>query len=70
MMFRPIRGTHDLFGLEIEKYNIVKSEISKIAKIYNFNEIETPIFESTNLFSKPLGDAKRCCFKRNVYFFR
>ena len=55
MMFRPIRGTHDLFGLEIEKYNIVISEISKIAKIYNFNEIETPIFESTNLFSKPLG---------------
>ena len=55
MMFRPIRGTHDLLGLEIEKYNIVNSEISKIAKIYNFNEIETPIFESTNLFSKPLG---------------
>ena len=55
MMFRPIRGTHDLFGLEIEKYNIVNSEISKIAKIYNFKEIETPIFESTNLFSKPLG---------------
>jgi len=55
MMFRSIRGTHDLFGLEIEKYNTVNSEISKIAKIYNFNEIETPIFESTNLFSKPLG---------------
>ena len=55
MMFRPIRGTHDLLGLEIEKYNTVNSEISKIAKIYNFNEIETPIFESTNLFSKPLG---------------
>ena len=55
MMFRPIRGTHDLLGLEIEKYNIVNSEISKIAKIYNFNEIETPIFESTSLFSKPLG---------------
>jgi len=55
MMFRPIRGTHDLFGLEIEKYNIVVSKILKIARIYNFNEIETPIFESTNLFSKPLG---------------
>ena len=55
MMFRPVRGTHDLLGLEIEKYNIVNSEISKIAKIYNFNKIETPIFESTNLFSKPLG---------------
>ena len=55
MMFRSIRGTHDLFGLEIEKYNIVIREISKIAKIFNFNEIETPIFESTNLFSKPLG---------------
>jgi len=55
MIFRPTRGTHDLFGLEIEKYNIVNSKISKIARIYNFNKIETPIFESTNLFSKPLG---------------
>ena len=70
MMFRPIRGTHDLFGLEIEKYNIVNSEISKIAKIYNFNEIETPIFESTKPFLKTTWSTKRCCFKRNVYFFR
>ena len=50
MIFRPIRGTHDLFGLEIEKYNIIINEISKIVKIFNFKKIETPIFESTKLF--------------------
>jgi len=67
-MFRPIRGTHDLFGLEIEKYNIVNSEISKIAKIYNFKEIKTPIFESTNLFSKPLGEQSDVVLKEMYTF--
>jgi len=67
-MFRSIRGTHDLFGLEIEKYNIVIREISKIAKIFNFNEIETPIFESTNLFSKPLGEQSDVVLKEMYTF--
>ena len=67
-MFRSIRGTHDLFGLEIEKYNIIIREISKIAKIFNFNEIETPIFESTNLFSKPLGEQSDVVLKEMYTF--
>ena len=56
MKFRPVRGTHDLLGIDIEKLNKVSYEISKIAEIYNYNKIETPIFESTDLFSKPLGE--------------
>ena len=56
MKFRPVRGTHDLLGIDIEKLNKVSYEISKIAEIYNYNKIETPIFESTDLFYKPLGE--------------
>jgi len=68
MNFRPVRGTHDLFSIEIEKYNIVISEISKIAKIFDFNEIKTPIFESTNLFSKPLGEQSDVVLKEMYTF--
>tara|TARA_B100000686_G_C16762476_1_gene959596 strand:+ start:1057 stop:2301 length:1245 start_codon:yes stop_codon:yes gene_type:complete len=68
MKFRPVRGTHDLLGIDIEKLNKVSYEISKIAEIYNYNKIETPIFESTDLFSKPLGEQSDVV-KKEMYTF-
>ena len=35
---------------------LLKEVINNFAKIYNFDEIITPIFESTELFKKPLGE--------------
>ena len=55
MKLRAVRGTHDLYGDDIEKYNLIKKIVSQNAKIKSFNQIETPIFEFTELFSKPLG---------------
>ena len=45
MKLRAVRGTHDLYGNDIEKYNLIKKIVSKNAKIKSFNQIETPIFE-------------------------
>ena len=55
MKIKPIRGTHDLFGEEIKKFNKVISEVKDNARKFGFNEIITPIFESSELFKKPLG---------------
>ena len=52
---QPIRGTHDLIGQDIILYNYIKETISEIANNYDYNEIQTPIFESSDLFKKPLG---------------
>ena len=49
MKLRPVRGTHDLFGEEIKKFNIIKDIVSKIAKLNSFNEFQSPIFEFTEL---------------------
>ncbi len=68
MKFKAIRGTHDLLGKDIEKYEIILSEVTNLAKIYNFNKIETPIFESTNLFSKPLGEQSDVVLKEMYTF--
>tara|TARA_Y100000590_G_C15744847_1_gene1021587 strand:+ start:3978 stop:5216 length:1239 start_codon:yes stop_codon:yes gene_type:complete len=68
MKIKSIRGTHDLFGSELEKYNIIKKNINAIAKIYNFNEIITPIFENTELFSKPLGEQSDVVLKQMYTF--
>ena len=35
MKINPIRGTHDLFGNEIKKFNTIISEVKFVAKIIN-----------------------------------
>ena len=69
MKLRPVRGTHDLFGEEIKKFNIIKDIVSKIAKLNSFNEFQSPIFEFTNLFLKPLGEHSDVVLKE-MYTFK
>jgi len=65
---KPVRGTHDLFGEQLLKYKKIEKLINKLAKIYDFNEIVTPIFESTNLFKKPLGEQSDVVLKEMYTF--
>ena len=69
MKLRSVRGTHDLFGDNIEKYNIIQKVVTKIAEINSFKKLETPIFEFTDLFSKPLGEQSDVVLKE-MYTFR
>ncbi len=55
MKLRSVRGTHDIFGAEIEKFNNISEVVSKNANLKEFKEIQTPIFEFSDLFAKPLG---------------
>ena len=48
MKLRSVRGTHDIYGEDIEKYNIIENKVSKIAELNSFNKLETPIFESVS----------------------
>ena len=44
MKIKPVRGTHDLFGEEINKFNTVVAEVKNISQQFGFNELITPIF--------------------------
>jgi len=68
MKIQPVRGTHDLFGENISKYNKIREEVDRMAKLFGFFEIQTPIFESTNLFSKPLGEVSDVVLKEMYTF--
>ena len=68
MKFKPVRGTHDLFGKEIKKFNKVVSEVKNIANKFGFNELITPIFESSELFKKPLGEHSDVVLKEMYTF--
>ena len=53
---QPVRGTHDIIGDDVILYKHIEKVITFLANDYDFNEIITPIFESSELFKKPLGE--------------
>ncbi len=69
MKLRSVRGTHDIYGEDIEKHNIIENKVSKIAELNSFNKLETPIFEFTDLFAKPLGEQSDVVLKE-MYSFK
>ena len=68
MKLRSVRGTHDIFGEEIDKFNLISKIISQNANLKNFKEIQTPIFEFSNLFAKPLGEHSDVVLKEMYTF--
>ena len=69
MKITPVRGTHDFFGQQVLKYRAIQDLISHYSRIDNFEEIITPIFESTDLFKKPLGENSDVVLKE-MYTFK
>jgi histidyl-tRNA synthetase len=55
-MIKAVRGTRDLLPPETALWNFVEAAVRDVFRAYNFHEIRTPIFESTELFSRGVGD--------------
>lgn len=56
MKYQNVRGTHDLLGEELQKFEYIENIIYKIAKLYGFQEIRTPILEFAEIFEKNVGE--------------
>ena len=52
----PVKGTHDIFGLDMDKYNFIIDKFCKISAKFNFQSIQTPIIEHQELFSRSVGE--------------
>ncbi|HID38730.1 MAG TPA: histidine--tRNA ligase [Calditrichaeota bacterium] len=52
---RRIKGTQDIIGPECERWVMVETAIRRVMRLYNFNEIRTPVFEATELFARGIG---------------
>ncbi len=68
MKLRSVRGTHDIFGEEIDKFNFISNIVSKNANLKEYKEIQTPIFEFSDLFAKPLGEHSDVVLKEMYSF--
>ena len=55
MKLKAVSGTQDFTPETSEKFEFAVNEIKKIAKLYNYREAKTPIFEYTDLFARSIG---------------
>jgi len=56
MKFKRPRGTNDIFGDKMLIWQRVEQELISLLKSYGYTEIRTPIFESTELFIRAVGE--------------
>ncbi|MGM0835895.1 MAG: histidine--tRNA ligase [Bacillota bacterium] len=50
------RGTQDILPGTVEKWQYIEAKAKEICQLYNYKEIRTPIFESTELFLRGVGE--------------
>jgi histidyl-tRNA synthetase len=55
-MIKAIRGTRDLLPPDTDLWNFVDTKVREVFRNYNFKEIRTPVFESTELFARGVGE--------------
>jgi histidyl-tRNA synthetase len=54
--FRSIKGTKDILPEETAGWQHVESVIHSVMHNFNYQEIRTPVFEQTGLFSRSIGE--------------
>jgi histidyl-tRNA synthetase len=54
--FRTIKGTKDILPEETAAWQHVESVIRHVMQAFNYQEIRTPLFEQTGLFSRSIGE--------------
>ena len=67
MITKP-KGTYDIYGEEAKKWKYVDKVIDEVMDKYNYNFIRTPIFESTELFHRGVGETTDIVSKETYDF--
>jgi len=65
---QPVRGTRDIMPDEARRHRRVVETARLVAERYGFGEIETPIFEFTEVFARTLGDTSDIVTKEMYTF--
>ncbi len=55
-MIQAIKGTRDILPSETGRWQFVEGTAHRVFRRYGFREIRTPVFESTELFSRGIGE--------------
>lgn len=63
------RGTNDIFYKDINYYNYIVDTLMVVSKLFNYNQIITPIFELKDLFIRNIGETSDIVTKEFYDFF-
>ncbi|REI06563.1 histidine--tRNA ligase [Staphylococcus felis] len=63
------RGTQDILPSESPKWHYIEDQLKQLMELYNYQEIRTPIFESTDLFARGVGDSTDVV-QKEMYTFK
>ncbi len=65
---QPVRGTHDWLEADHRKFRFVVDTARAVAERYGFSQVDTPIFEFTEVFHRTLGDTSDVVTKETYTF--
>ena len=67
-MYTKPKGTKDIYGSEAKKWIYVSSLLDRVMERYGYSYIRTPIFETTELFHRSVGDTTDLVTKETYDF--
>ena len=62
------KGTYDILPSDAWKWNRFEKLVRNVCRLYNFKEIRTPIFESSDLFHRTVGETSDMVTKETYDF--
>ncbi|HGN7349753.1 TPA: histidine--tRNA ligase [Staphylococcus aureus] len=68
-MIKIPRGTQDILPEASKKWRYIENQLDELMTFYNYKEIRTPIFESTDLFARGVGDSTDVV-QKEMYTFK
>jgi histidyl-tRNA synthetase len=63
-----IRGTQDIWGEASDRFQAVVAAFDRVRRLYGFQRIETPVFESTDVFARSIGETSDIVSKEMYTF--
>ncbi len=67
MISKP-KGTYDVYGLEAKRWVKLEDVIRRVCTLFNYQEIRTPIFESSEVFHRDTNDTSDMVTKETYDF--
>jgi histidyl-tRNA synthetase len=55
-MLQPVRGTQDFWFEKSRGFAEITDAVRALSELYGYEEVHTPIFEFSNVFSRTLGE--------------
>jgi histidyl-tRNA synthetase len=53
---QKIRGTQDIWGEDADRFQAVVAAFERVRRLYGFGRVEMPVFESTAVFARSIGE--------------